>query len=304
MSHRHLARSLVMQTLFAWDFQGRNEDILDDLTSYVLDEFGAGVEDADFIRALVKGIATKRSVLDDIIGKAAPAWPVDKISGVDRNALRIGLYELLFGDRSQVPPKVAINEAIELAKSYGGENSGRFINGVLGTVYKELGEPDKDQQSKKHDLTDEELAVLPVEKKGGAVVYSIDSENEVRFALVHDVFGYWTLSKGSIEEGESAEEGTIREIKEEIGLDIVIEDKLGENEYIANHPERGKIRKQVSYYLGKAEYGPLTLEVGTGGLDDAKWFTLSEISDLRMYADVTELMKKSIERVVSLVSST
>lgn len=304
MSHRHLARSLVMQTLFAWDFQGRNEDILDDLTSYVLDEFGAGVEDADFIRALVKGIAIKRSVLDDIIGKAAPAWPVDKISGVDRNALRIGLYELLFGDRTQVPPKVAINEAIELAKSYGGENSGRFINGVLGTVYKELGEPDKDQQSKKHDLTDEELAVLPVEKKGGAVVYSIDSENEVRFALVHDVFGYWTLSKGSIEEGESAEEGTIREIKEEIGLDIVIEDKLGENEYIANHPERGKIRKQVSYYLGKAKYGPLTLEVGTGGLDDAKWFTLSEISDLRMYADVTELMKKSIERVVSLVSST
>jgi N utilization substance protein B len=301
MSHRHLARSLVMQVLFAWDFQGRNEDVLDSLADYILDEFGAGVEDSDFIKAMVKGIATKRAVLDDIIGKAAPAWPVDKISGVDRNALRIGLYELLFGDRTQVPPKVAINEAIELAKSYGGENSGRFINGVLGTVYKELGEPDKDQLSKKKELTPEELEKLPIEKKGGAVVYSIDESGEVRFALVHDVFGYWTLSKGTIEEGESAEEGTIREVGEEIGIGVEIIEKLGENEYIANHPERGKIRKQVSYFLAKAEYQPLTLEVGTGGLDDAKWFTLSEIPDLRMYADVTELMRRSIENVVASV---
>lgn len=74
--------------------------------------------------------------------KAAPEWPLDKIAPVDRNVLRIGLYELLFGDKSAVPPKVAVNEAIELAKSFGGETSGKFVNGVLGTVYRDIGDAD------------------------------------------------------------------------------------------------------------------------------------------------------------------
>ncbi len=97
---------------------------------------------------LAETVQRKQSIIDDIITKAAPEWPIEKISNVDRNILRMGLAELLFGDRDQVPPKVAINESIELAKNFGGENSGKFVNGVLGAVYKEIGEPGKDQLSK------------------------------------------------------------------------------------------------------------------------------------------------------------
>lgn len=87
--------------------------------------------------------------VDQLITKAAPDWPLDKINVIDRNILRIGLTELLFGDRIGVPPKVAIDEAIEIAKEFGGDKSGKFVNGVLGAVYKELGEPDKAGKSKK-----------------------------------------------------------------------------------------------------------------------------------------------------------
>ncbi len=98
---------------------------------------------------LIDQVLKKHKVIDEIIEKAAPDWPIDKISIIDRNILRIGLTELLFGDRKEVPPKVAINEAIELAKTFGGENSGKFVNGVLGAVYKEIGEPGKSKSVKK-----------------------------------------------------------------------------------------------------------------------------------------------------------
>ena len=117
------------------------------------------------------------------------------IAPVDRNVLRLGLYELLFADRDKVPAKVAINEAIELAKSFGGENSGRFVNGVLGAVYKELGEPGKDEVSKKKKQVPYEE--MPHERLVGAVVYRA-ARRRVYLALVHDIFGHWTLSKGKI----------------------------------------------------------------------------------------------------------
>lgn len=300
MSTRHLARSIVMQALFAWDVHGRKDEALKEQLDFAQTEFGVGLELDTFMMELAEGIARKQQILDDIISKAAPEWPIDKISGVDRNALRIGLYELLFGDRTQVPPKVALNEAIELAKTFGGENSGRFVNGVLGTIYKELGEPGKDEVSKKKKPQEPvDPATLPVEKKGAAVVFSIDESGTLRFAMVHDVFGYWTLAKGSIEEGETDEEGTAREVREEIGINADILEKLGENEYIANHPENGKIRKAVQYFLARAHHEDLTLDPGTGGLDDARWFEASEVSDLRMYADVTDIIRKAVERIVA-----
>ena len=90
------------------------------------------------MKKLAKGVLAHRPQIDEIIKKSAPEWPIEQITIVDRNVLRIGIYELLFGDKNEVPPKVAINEAIELAKSYGGESSGRFVNGVLGTIYREM----------------------------------------------------------------------------------------------------------------------------------------------------------------------
>jgi N utilization substance protein B len=259
-----------------------------------LKEFAPGLEDDLFVFSLTDEILKKASVVDEIIVKAAPDWPLDKISIVDRNILRIGLTELLFGDRSQVPPKVAINEAIELAKTFGGENSGKFVNGVLGAVYKEIGEPGKEQISKKKKIEEPvDISKLPVEKLGGALIYA-HKDNQVLFALVHDVFGYWTLSKGRIEENENIEEGTQREIKEEIGLDIKIIEKIGENEYIATHPEKGKTLKRVVYFLAESEYQELVLG-DSGGLDNARWFLLRELPELRIYNDIIPLVTKAIE---------
>lgn len=138
MASRHLSRSIAMQSLYEWDFSGKNKEDLEGIVEKNIKEFGPGLENKDFIWELVKGVISKISDIDKIIEKAAPEWPLDQITIIDRNVLRIGLYELLYGNKKDVPPKVAINEAIELAKTFGGESSGKFINGVLGTVFKEI----------------------------------------------------------------------------------------------------------------------------------------------------------------------
>ncbi len=296
MANRHLSRSIVLQSLFEWDFNGHVLNDVDEVLARNIEEFAPGLNDATFMADLITNVLAKRPELDLIIEKAAPAWPIDRISVVDRNVLRIGLFELLFGDRAEVPPKVAINEAIELAKTFGGENSGKFVNGVLGAVYKEIGEPGKDETSQPRDRKNQviDISKLPLEQLGGAVVYARDPQGVLYLALVHDIFGHWTLSKGHVEEGESVEEGTIREIKEEINADMVIIEKLGENEYIASHPEKGKIRKHVVYFLAEAPFQPLELEEGKGGLDDARWFKATEILDLNIYDDILPLITKAV----------
>ena len=294
MANRHLSRSIVLQTLFEWDFNSGKEIDVKETALRNLREFAPGLEDDNFVFSLAEEIIKKHKIIDEIIEKAAPEWPLDKISLVDRNILRIGLTELLFGDRKQVPPKVAINEAIELAKTYGGENSSKFINGVLGAVYKEIGEPGKEEKSKyKKSVEPVDISKLPVEILGGALICA-KRGNEMLFALVHDVFGYWTLSKGHIEANEDPKEGVMREIKKEIGLDITIKEKIGENEYVANHPEKGKTLKKVIYYLAESEYHELQLE-SSGGLDGARWFQFSEIPELRIYNDIIPLITKAVE---------
>lgn len=138
MASRHLSRSIAMQSLYEWDFTGKKKENLDKIVEKNIEEFGPGMEDKDFIWELARGVVAKISNIDKIIAKAAPEWPIEQITIVDRNVLRIGLYELLYGNKEDVPPKVAINEAIELAKTFGGESSGKFINGVLGTVFNEI----------------------------------------------------------------------------------------------------------------------------------------------------------------------
>lgn len=145
MATRQLGRSVVLQSLYEWDFYNRNEN-LDDVISRNISEFAPGFTDMDFVTNLIHGVVEKMDDIDKIIETSAPEWPLNKLPIVDRNVLRIGLYELMFADRKEVPPRVAINEAIELAKAYGGDSSGRFVNGVLGTVYREMGEPDKAEE--------------------------------------------------------------------------------------------------------------------------------------------------------------
>ncbi|MEK9147610.1 MAG: transcription antitermination factor NusB [Patescibacteria group bacterium] len=157
MSLRHLSRLTATQILYEWDFyksfytkeelSKMEKDKKDQfsLTS-ILDKNLQNISkiDKDFLKKIVNGVMNKINDLDDIIEKAAPKWPIEQVTLIDRNVLRVGIFELLFGDYKEVPPKVSINEAIEVAKSFGGEQSGKFINGVLGTIYKEIGEPMKD----------------------------------------------------------------------------------------------------------------------------------------------------------------
>lgn len=301
MANRHLARSIVLQTLFEWDTTHAAPEEAKTILERNISEFGGDDIDRTFLDQLLLGVLAKKEDIDLVIEKAAPEWPLDRIAPVDRNILRLGLFELLFADRSQVPAKVAINEAIELAKTFGGESSGRFVNGVLGAVYKELGEPGKEDKAEKKS-TKVRYENMPVQRLGGAVVYSTHN-GQIYLALVHDVFGHWTLSKGKIGdnpsfEKETAEEGTIREIKEEIGLDITIEEKIGENEYTASHPERGKYRKHVIYFLARADFEPLQLQQGKGGLDDAKWFRLQDIIDLNFYDDMLPIVTAAVQRLL------
>ncbi|NOY35431.1 MAG: transcription antitermination factor NusB, partial [bacterium] len=136
MANRHLSRSIALQSLFEWDFGGCDDSKIKGILKRNLEEFAPGLDETDFAVKLVEGVIKNRKKIDKIIEKAAPEWPLDQISIVDRNVLRLGLYELLFGSRKEVPFKVAINESIELAKTFGGDSSGKFVNGVLGTVYR------------------------------------------------------------------------------------------------------------------------------------------------------------------------
>lgn len=295
MANRHLSRSIVLQTLFEWDLNNVEKSGVDEVLNRNVEEFAPNKTDTPFMERLLDGVLQKQSELDLVIEKAAPEWPIDRISPIDRNILRIGLFELLFSSREEVPAKVAINEAIELAKQFGGEHSSRFVNGVLGAVYKEIGEPGKGETSKrkKRDVPYEEM---PIERLVGAVVYARDGA-DLYFALVHDIFGHWTLSKGSIKEEEDLKKGVVRKINEEIGLDIEPEDELGKNEYIASNPEKGKVRKQVNYFLARSPYTEIKLEE-KGGLDDARWFKVTEILELNFYEDILPIVTKAVTILV------
>lgn len=137
MATRHIARSIALQSLYEWDFHNRKAD-LTQIVERDIEEFGAGIDEPDFVWRIIKGVTEHIEAIDKIIEKAAPQWPLSQISLVDRNILRIGLYELLYADKAEIPEKVAINEAIELSKNFSGNNSSKFVNGVLGTVYKEI----------------------------------------------------------------------------------------------------------------------------------------------------------------------
>lgn len=135
MSNRHLARTIAMQTLFSWDFNGKREQNLNNLIEQNFKQFAPKFNDFGFVKFIVNAVTENLAAIDGYITKYATEWPLDQITIVDRNILRIGVYELIFDQ--YIPAKVAINEAIEIAKAFGGESSGKFVNGVLGAIYKD-----------------------------------------------------------------------------------------------------------------------------------------------------------------------
>ena len=144
MANRHLSRTVAMQSLYEWDFGGAKDD-LEKITKRNIDNFAPGLDDSSFIFDLVRGARDNQAEIDAIIEKTAPEWPIAQITIIDRNILRIGIFELQYA--RAVPPKVAINEAVELGKTFGGESSGKFVNGVLGTLYRQMEEGQKGDKS-------------------------------------------------------------------------------------------------------------------------------------------------------------
>ena len=136
MSNRHLARTIALQSLYQWDFLDRPADKIKEFIDHNKEEFAPNFDDGGFIVELVEGVLKNQEEIDQLITQFAPDWPLETITTVDRNVLRLGTYELRYSEN--VPSKVAINEAIELAKGFGGEASGRFVNGVLGAIYKHM----------------------------------------------------------------------------------------------------------------------------------------------------------------------
>ncbi len=136
MANRHLSRTLAMQTLYQWDFNGAQEKNLDKILEQNMADFAPGFDDEGFTKHLIEGVLKNKKEIDELIRKYATEWPLEQITIIDRNILRIGIYELKYDP--DIPSKVAINEAIEVAKTFGGESSGKFVNGVLGAIYKEM----------------------------------------------------------------------------------------------------------------------------------------------------------------------
>ena len=153
-SNRHFARILIMQTLYEWQ-QRENLD-LNKIIERHLNKHDFEENNLKFIKGIIKGLKKNLDEIDEIITVAAPDWPLPQIAQVDLAALRLAIYELLFDD--EVPPKAVINEAVELSKAFGGENSSKFVNGVLGTVFR---------TSDKYDPKDDKKPPKPIDRKDG-----------------------------------------------------------------------------------------------------------------------------------------
>ena len=188
---RREARILIVQTLFENDFNKREPDgaALIEIFNALAREHNPALVDNDFAKNILRGIASKYDEVNQIINQASTDWPLEKIGSVDRNILRLGVFEILFGKEFEVPGRVALNEAIEITKMFLNDSARKFINGVLGAVYAEVKDPNEDDYVPKK---------IRQKKSVGGVIFKIDEQGNPYFAFVHDVFGKWTLSKGGL----------------------------------------------------------------------------------------------------------
>ena len=286
---RRDARIMIIQALFESDFHRREPDGVHmvDMFNAIAREHNPALVDNDYAKKVLAGIASKYYEINAIIEKAATDWPLDKIGSVDRNILRLGVFELLFGKDLEVPGRVALNEAIEITKMFLGDGARRFVNGVLGSIYTEVKDPAEDDYVPKK---------MQHKKSVGGVIFRADENGSLWFAFVHDVFGKWTLSKGGLEEKESIDSGLKRVIKDEIGITVEVIEKIGSNAYKA-HPPTGPVLKEVAYLLARTDDDLLTLKE-TEGLDQAKWFSFDEAKKLSFYPDLRQIILDGMTKAI------
>ncbi len=157
-SNRHLGRIVALQSLYEYDFRRslKLDNLKNDMSDILkrnIEVYSNTIDDSDFVTELVNGVQEKEDEIDGLIAPAAPEWPIEQIAKIDKAILRIAVYELMI--RRDVPPKVAINEAVELAKAFGGENSSKFINGVLGTIYRQSDFYESEEDNSDQDKSDQ-----------------------------------------------------------------------------------------------------------------------------------------------------
>ncbi len=304
MSNRHLARTIALQTLFEWDFHHRSKKLFE-LLEKNKKQFAPEFDDQDFTERLIKGVTKNLSEIDELIQKFAPEWPIDQITIVDRNILRIGTFELKY-DYS-MPPRVAINESIELAKAFGGESSYRFVNGVLGAIYKdaeESGELSKLYEGNPSKTTNDsnESREQPKEVSVGGVVFRKEGK-AYHIALIKDAVGKWTFPKGKIGdtiENETIESALVRELKEEIGLTRrrVIE-PVGSIDVTVHPPGKQPYPKRIYYYLVETDQPTLQSE-NSVTVQDARWFVFDEAERVLDYENSKSILRKAKEKIDNL----
>lgn len=288
MSNRHLARTIAMQSLFLWDFKGKDNNDLDNIIKGVFLSFAPSFDDQGFVKKITDGVVKNLDDIDKYIIKYATEWPLEQITIVDRNILRIGVYELYFAD--DIPPKVAINEAIEIAKAYGGESSGKFVNGVLGAIYKDMPEDKKNVASKKQEEKEYD------QTSSGGLIFRKEG-NDYKFVLILDAYDKWTFPKGKISEEESAEEAAVRELQEETGLrNLKVLDYLDEKEVTVNNPGEKPLSKLIKYYLIETEDSEIKVPQ-VKELKDVRWFEEKEALETIGYKNAKDVFKKGLKKI-------
>ncbi|MBT4850213.1 transcription antitermination factor NusB [Candidatus Parcubacteria bacterium] len=284
MANRHLARNIVLQSLFEWDFNNGKRKIKK-VVEHNKKEFAPDFDDQDFSLHLAEAVIKKQEEIDKIITQFAPEWPLDQITMTDRNVLRMGIYELKFDP--EIPPKVAINEAIELAKAYGGDSSGKFVNGVLGSIYKEMVKNGEKQSMSSQGIK---------EVSAGGMIYRQEDDG-FHFVLVLDAYDKWTFPKGGVEEGEKLEETAVRELQEETGLEnLDPREYLGETTVKVHKPNEKPYRKLIKYFLIETEDTKIIVPK-VKELKDVKWFTKQEALDILGYENAKEIFNTGLDKL-------
>ncbi|MBU1037066.1 transcription antitermination factor NusB [Patescibacteria group bacterium] len=284
MSNRHLARTLVLQSFFQWDFNQKKENI-HKLLELNQKEFAPGFDDQGFSQKLLTEVLDRIKEIDKLITKYAPEWPLEQITIIDRNVLRIGIYELKFAQ--DIPPKVAIDEAIELAKTYSGSSSGKFVNGVLGSIYKDMQE-----NNEKKELEIEP----PREYSAGGVVFRKEGD-DYKFILILDAYDKYTFPKGHIEENEDREKAAQREVCEELGIKNTKSlGYVGSIDIRVNEPNKRSVPKTVFYYLIETTDTDLKV-TSEPEVKDAIWITKDKALATISYENAKEIFEIALKKL-------